>query len=88
MVVEDATLDSRFSLNPLVTEKPGIRFYAGYPIEGPDGNRLGALCVVDYEPRSVSEEQRAALAELGREVEGVLSRSTDGNAPPTAEATT
>lgn len=71
-VVEDATLDSRFAMNPLVTGEPHIRFYAGCPIHGPRGHRLGALCVVGGEPRSVSEEQRGALEDLGGEVEEII----------------
>ena len=31
-IVTDATKDDRFSANPLVTEKPHIRFYAGGPV--------------------------------------------------------
>lgn len=71
-VVEDATLDSRFAMNPLVTGEPHIRFYAGCPIHGPRGHRLGALCVVGREPRSVTGEEREALRNLGGEVEEII----------------
>lgn len=42
-----------------------VRFYAGYPIESPDGRRLGALCVFDTafrDPADVDEEQLRELA--------------------------
>jgi signal transduction histidine kinase len=68
MVVPDAQLDPRFADNPLVTGEPGIRFYAGTPLLGPDGERVGVLCVVDWVPRELSAAQSAALVALGRQV--------------------
>jgi len=35
MVVPDTTCDARFACNPLVTGKPGLRFYAGAPATAP-----------------------------------------------------
>ena len=68
--VPDAALDPRFADNPLVTGSLGLRFYAGMPILGPDGDPLGALCVLDREPRQVTTE---ALAQLKRLAIGVSS---------------
>lgn len=51
MVVPDARADDRFRDNALVVGEPHIRFYAGFPVESPSGEPLGALCVFDPEPR-------------------------------------
>ena len=52
-VVPDLTKDSRFSQNPLITESPHLRFYAGAPIimhEDGKTYRLGSLCLMDIQP--------------------------------------
>jgi GAF domain-containing protein len=66
--VEDAARDPRFSDNPLVLEDPSIRFYAGAPLINPAGLALGTLCVIDRQPRRLSETQRMSLVVLGRQV--------------------
>lgn len=67
-LVPDATNDSRFSGNPLVTSGPGIRFYAGAPLVNPEGVPLGTLCAIDRKPRTFTPEQSEALAALARQV--------------------
>lgn len=59
--VEDAERDPRFEDNPLVTDAPSIRFYAGMPIQLSGGENVGTLCVLDREPRKLTEEQREIL---------------------------
>ena len=68
LIVEDATRDERFRDNPLVLGNPGIRFYAGAPLQTSDGFGLGSVCVIDHKPRHISQEQTDALTRLARMV--------------------
>lgn len=72
LVVRDAREDPRFADNPLVTGEPRIRLYAGHPIRAPNGSRVGTLCVIDPEPRSMEEGELDALADLAAVVEDEL----------------
>ena len=65
-IVEDASKDIRFSDNPLVTEDPNIRFYAGAPLAMPSGNKLGTLCIISPEPRTFGPEQSVLLHDLSK----------------------
>jgi diguanylate cyclase (GGDEF)-like protein/PAS domain S-box-containing protein len=71
LVVEDAALDPRFAANPLVTDAPHVRFYAGQPLHS-DGHAVGTLCIIDRVPRSFTPEQRQALRDLAGLAEAEL----------------
>lgn len=60
MVVEDLYDDARFEANEVV-EELGMSFYAGAPIRTPSGANVGSFCVMDAEPRSLTEEERETL---------------------------
>lgn len=71
-MIPDATLDPRFVDNPLVTGKPGIRFYAGCPLRAVSGEKLGTLCIIDQTPRTLSGEDIELLRDLAVMVEKEL----------------
>jgi predicted signal transduction protein with EAL and GGDEF domain/GAF domain-containing protein len=68
LVIPDATADPRFADNPMVVGPTHVRFYAGAPLVTPEGHALGALCVKDSVPRTLSPAQSDALKALGRQV--------------------
>ncbi len=72
-VINNALEDERFFDNPLVTDKPHIRFYAGCPLNVADGERIGTLCIIDTKPRDFSEEEKYTLIDLAKMVVDELS---------------
>ncbi len=79
LVVPDARRDRRFAESRLVTGEPGVRFYAGAPITTSEDLRIGAVCVMDAEPREITSEQEEALQVLTRRALALLEvrRETD-----------
>ena len=71
-IIENALEDERFVDNPLVTDSPNIRFYAGIPLEVQDGIRIGSLCAIDVHPREVTEEHISTLKDLAEMVKSEL----------------
>lgn len=71
--VPDALTDERFAHNPLVTSDPHIRFYAGIPLSSATGQRLGSLCVIGREPRTLDSRELGILKDLA----GIAQRELD-----------
>lgn len=63
LVVKNALADSRFRDNALVTGPPHIRSYIGVPLVV-DDLCLGSLCVIDLQPRELSNSQINGLRTL------------------------
>lgn len=72
MIVEDARLDERFKNNPFTTNEPSIVFYAGVPLMSPNGYALGAICILDDEPKKLTDIQEKSLKFLGVQVMALL----------------
>ncbi|MDB9401712.1 PAS domain-containing protein [Microcystis aeruginosa CS-567/02-A1] len=66
VVLPDALADVKLANNPVVTDYPYVRFYAGVPLITPKGYMLGTLCVIDKVPRQLSQQQVDALVALSR----------------------
>jgi phosphoribosyl 1,2-cyclic phosphodiesterase/CheY-like chemotaxis protein len=64
VIVPDTFQDARFADNPLVTNDPRIRFYAGCPLILYDGSCIGSLCLIDTRPRALQEPDLARLHDL------------------------
>ena len=62
--VEDLARDKRFADNPAVAGEPHFRFYAGAPVIDRDGFALGSVCVMDYAPRKLDQDQTETLRAL------------------------
>ena len=71
-IIPNAIQDERFADNPLVVNDPNIRFYAGYPLKAPNGEKLGTLCIIDQTPRNLSKEDLESLVDLASMAEREL----------------
>lgn len=72
LVVPDVLIDPRFRGRAQVEPERGIRFYAGYPIEAPAGERVGAFCLLDSRPRAFSASDLTLLRELALQAQRIL----------------
>ena len=61
--------------HPYVIGKPYVRFYAGVPLAGPRGHKIGSFCLVDTEPREFTDLDVAALVAFAALVEREINLS-------------
>ena len=79
LILADARQDPRFG------PASNIGFYAGYPVESPDGQRIGALCVFDQEARDPNTINESALRNLALALQREVWELTLRRRPPVAE---
>lgn len=68
LMIEDVLREPVHAAHPLVRQDPPVRAYAGVPLTTGDGYVIGALCVMDYQPRMLSSEQMDVLTVLSHQV--------------------
>lgn len=77
-VFENAPQEPCLLANPLVAGEFGLRFYAAAPLRTPDGYHIGAVCLVDKQPRTFSVGEQKVLEGLAQivmeEIEARYSR--------------
>jgi sigma-B regulation protein RsbU (phosphoserine phosphatase) len=69
LIIPDAQLHPLAQAHPQVVGEPFLRFYAGIPLAGPRGQKIGTFCLLDTRPREFPEEQVARLASFAAIVE-------------------
>jgi len=65
--LEDARVDPALAGNPAV-EQLGVVAYAGVPLRTAEGEPIGTLCAIDFEPHAWREDELALLTDLAAAV--------------------
>lgn len=63
-LIEDAFKDPGFLANPMAAGMLKLRFYASAPLKTREGYNLGTFCIIDKNPRNLTEVQRMVLQDL------------------------
>ncbi|KQP13132.1 AI-2E family transporter [Pseudorhodoferax sp. Leaf267] len=71
MVVPDVARDLRFAGNPALAAK-GVRFYAGAPLRSASGHLLGSLCLLDLQPRMMTDREVKLLEAMADDLVATL----------------
>jgi predicted PurR-regulated permease PerM/GAF domain-containing protein len=60
LVVPDVAADAELANDRFFLEN-GVRFYAGVPVQGPDGTTIGVLALLDHEARDFTDQDAEKL---------------------------
>ena len=76
LIIPDLAKDGRFAGSHLTKPPTNARFYAGFPLNTPEGFVLGTLCAVHQQPRNLTDEQERLMKQLAKAVtDQILMRS-------------
>jgi predicted PurR-regulated permease PerM len=84
LVVSDIQRDPRFADNEAI-KLWNMRFYAGAPLRVADGLIIGALCILDSEPRVLEDEEVELLETMAADVAATITPSTADGASAKSE---
>lgn len=66
--IKDLSKDERFERKSYVKNGPGLRYYFGVPLQVSSGAHIGALCVLDTEPKEIAPEKKELLQMVAKQV--------------------
>lgn len=66
--VKNMTEDDRFSNKSYVVEEPHVQYYYGIPLSNSKGSHVGALCIMDTKPKTLTETQKDLLGIIADQV--------------------
>jgi len=64
----------------------GLRFYAGVPLRGPNGFPVGALSILDTQPRDMSPQEHDLLKMIAADVMEQIKRPRVPDTPDTLKS--
>lgn len=72
LVIPDILEDERFADIAAYSIASRVRFFAGIPMKLAPGNRLGTLCLVDHQPRTLNAKQMEFLELMASHIVAVF----------------
>jgi len=77
LVVEDLREHPILKNNALVVNPPHWKFWAAFPLITHDGLVLGTLCVIDYQPRQLSDETLSLMTRVAETMTRLIIQQMD-----------
>ena len=68
LIIPDLSKDNRFAGSHFTKPPTNAAFYAGFPLNTPEGLVLGTLCAIHQKPHSIDGEQQRLMKQLAKAV--------------------